>query len=106
MDYTYEEFERLIEEIERQGGEYLDRMHIPRVDQMVRRKRGSGPEGEVVDEPEVEATGCQQIALFNVPYPRRVGGNDEVLEIGWHEMCAGCDNLGDMPRFASAMEEV
>ena len=89
MYYNRDEFFRLMEAIEEQGGDHLDEIHehvyIPDL------INNSGRKG-------IEALNCGASALFEIPYE----------SVGEHGMlttakaCAVDDRLGLWPRFAAA----
>jgi hypothetical protein len=83
MQYSTDEFFRLMAEIESQGGHHLDETHDPVYHTEL---AGKSPQAEAH---EVEY--CGQNGLFLIPYN---GGETEV--------CAVCDRIGLWPRFAAA----
>lgn len=88
MHYDQQEFFRLMEEVEFQGGEYLDELH----DGIFHTKlTGDKVRG-------YEVAYCGEAALFEVPYePMNKQG-----VIAKVKVCAVDDRMGLWPRFAGA----
>lgn len=84
MKYSQEQFFRLLNTVEAQGGTYLDKVHE---DSYYPELSG----GAVTDVQMQHLANCRESALFSVPYD---GGELEV--------CAKDDMLGLWPRFKSA----
>lgn len=91
MQYTREEFFRLMEQIEADGGDHLDKTHDPSVfTELV-----GGP---VLDPKQGFVRNCGENALFRVAY--EPSGHDGTLET--LEVCAVDDMMGRWPRFVAA----
>lgn len=88
MHYRRDEFFRLLDEIEFQGGSHLDETH----DNVYHTEFV----GEKIKGHEVEY--CGENALFEVPYFAE-GDNDTMRTV---KVCAVDDRLGLWPRFAGA----
>lgn len=90
MYYERDEFFRLMESIEKQGGTHLDKIHehVYHADLV----SDTGTKGLMV-------VNCGESALFEVPYEAL--GNDGVLTTA--EVCAVDDRMGLWPRFADAV---
>lgn len=90
MYYRRDEFFRLLDEVEFQGGALLDKTHdnVYHTEFTGEDKRVQGHEVEY----------CGENALFTVPYFGE-GDNDTQLAI---EVCAVDDCMGLWPRFANA----
>lgn len=84
MKYTQEQFFRLLNEVEAQGGTYLDKVHE---DSYYTELCG----GPVTDVQMQHMANCRENSLFTVPYD---GGELEV--------CAKDDMIGLWPRFKVA----
>lgn len=91
MKYSRQEFFRLMEAIEEDGGEHLDKVH-----EHSNFTAFSG--GPVQDVQLGYIKNCGESALFSVPYISFLNNND-LREL---EVCAKDDMMGLWPRFASA----
>lgn len=89
MQYTHDQFFRLIELVEAEGGYLLDEPHDPGSTFYAGDNAASG---------EAILTGCGEDTLFAVPYVNRYQEPDHVL------LCASCDMMGLMPRFQKALD--
>lgn len=89
MQYSRRQFFALMEEIESQGGEYLDEIHEH---QYIPELCG----GKVPEELRL-ARNCNEPALFMVPYESSFAGAQSEVKV-----CAKDDMLGLWPRFAAA----
>jgi hypothetical protein len=88
VEYTPEQFLRLVDEIESQGGEYLeDEVCKPR--QITFTGSYFGP---------MWVHGCGNDTLFTFPYASEAAGSLHDVRL-----CAVCDNLGLRPRFMAAV---
>lgn len=90
MNYTEDQYERLVEAVEAVGGEYLDDLCT---------YREYGATGDLVKP--LFRPGCGNMAVFLVPYetPREFAGDVTGAVTGMVEVCAVCDELGNWPRF-------
>lgn len=86
--YSQEQFFRLMDMVTEQGGRHLDEPHLP---MYVKDWTGDMRESE-------EIVYCGQDTMFSVPYFYKEGEKREAV------MCALCDMMGYMPKFAAAME--
>lgn len=89
MLYTHDQFYRLIELVESEGGYLLDEPHEP---------GSTFFEGDNAASGEARLSGCGEDTLFAVPYINRYQEPDSAV------LCASCDMMGLMPRFAKVME--
>lgn len=95
MQYSPEQFFALAEEVARQGGQHIDATCPAKEYQFV------GPKGQGKT---LVLRGCGNQTLFDVEYATEVPGtNAAVLNIV--EMCAVCDDMGEMPRFKHAVPD-
>lgn len=85
MHYTKDQFFRLVEAVEDQGGTYLDDLCSHRTYELL---------GDKARYKTVTIGGCGEVALFEMAYEDMHGG------VGPITMCAVCDSMGLMPRFA------
>ena len=84
--YTQDEFLRLIEAVEDQGGQYLDEHCKP--------VRAFDFTGDVpLKERDKALSYCGQPSLFDVPYEDEHGGQGKI------KVCAVDDGMGMWPRF-------
>ena len=91
MNYTFEQYGRLIGEIDAQGGHHVQEKMCE-----AREYSFTGPNP---DYKTVLLPGCGNNSIFSIPYEDDVPGtNAAVLDAV--ELCAVCDDLGHMPRFA------
>ncbi len=90
MKYTREEFFRLMEAIEADGGEHLDKVH----EHSNYLEFVGGPTKDVAQS---YHRNCGESALFEVDYQPIHGDTLERMEV-----CAVDDWMGRWPRFASA----
>jgi hypothetical protein len=86
VNYSPEQFFRVSEAIEAQGGVHIDAMC------KARRYEFSGERGKPVQLP-----GCGNMSLFEIPYEGEDGYPSPVT------LCAVCDDVGLQPRFISAL---
>lgn len=94
MNYTHEQYERLLDAIEDAGGQHLDEKLCG-----ARKYTFTGPVGKE-DDPDraIWLQGCGNYAIFEIPYEAHIHGtNAAVLQP--IELCAVCDDIGGMPRF-------
>lgn len=94
MRYSEEQFFALMDEIEFQGGEHCQHSHAP--DSFRLKLHPDGPEKVR------ETTGCNNPTLFDVSYA--LPSTAAVAKMGKARVCAVCDNIGQWPRFAHALE--
>lgn len=87
MRYSQAQFFKLMDLVTDQGGRHLDRPHAPVQTKWTGKLRKTE-----------KIVYCGQDTLFAVPYLDRGGTTREAV------MCALCDRMGNMPRFATAME--
>lgn len=87
MNYSESEFYALMESVEQQGGEHLDKMCKAKTYKMVNPK--SKP---------VTIAGCGNSALFKVPYDA-LDKSGATVTVRAVEVCAVDDDMGRWPRF-------
>lgn len=86
MKYSQNQFMRLIEAVEDQGGSYLDESCKP-----VRAFEFTGP--NKLKESEKALNYCGNQSMFEIPYEDEHGGKGTI------KLCAVEDDLGNWPRF-------
>ena len=98
MNYTFEEYDKLVAAVEEAGGQHLE-------DKLcgARKYTFTGKVGKE-DDPNrtVWLQGCGNYSIFEIPYEAHVPGtNAAVLQP--IELCAVCDGVGGFPRFLKAV---
>jgi hypothetical protein len=88
MNYTNEQYLRLIAAIEAEGGELLDELCSSRGYEF------SGNLGKDVILP-----GCGNTSIFEIPYEVPAQGTANASVLQPIRLCAVCDELGRTPRF-------
>lgn len=89
--YTQDEFFRLMESVAGQDGRYLNAIH----EHVYHEELSGGPVHDVL---QGQVKYCNESALFEVPYE----SHHESNTVATVRICAICDRMGLMPRFASA----
>lgn len=87
MFYSQQELVRLLDEVERQGGEHLDEAHENIIHGKLSGDKARG----------YEATYCGESMLFVLPYKSFVGEEQQSVTV-----CANDDLMGLWPRFRNA----
>lgn len=100
MKYTPEQFFRLAELVQDQGGVQVDELCSMRSYDL------TGPKGKEPGK-KLHLPGCGNYSIFSIPYEgssvTEEDGTVKSLPGGDIRLCAVCDDLGITPRFASAM---
>lgn len=103
IQYHPDDFLRLAEEVEAQGGVNLPRRCNPRKFKLPLPKTGGGKGWK-----ELFTTGCGQESLFEIPYSLpggRLGKKMRDRGGGLVVACAVDDDMGKWPRFANTIQE-
>lgn len=93
MKYEPEQLGKLMDMVEAEGGRHLD-------DKMCKMRTfriTTGPKPVTANLP-----GCGNRTIFEIPYDVHLKGTN-AKALGTVEMCAVCDCMGLMPRYAEAM---
>ena len=93
MNYTPEQFFRLTELVQEQGGVHVDELCAAREYDL------TGPKGRRPGK-KLYMPGCGNYSIFSIPYE---GEKKERVEV---KLCAVCDDLGVTPRFNACLEAV
>lgn len=93
MNYSQEEFLRLMEAVEEQGGEHLDDLCSAKTYEFTGKELAR-----------VTLPGCGNTSLFAVPYDALA---KDGTEVGPQPVtaCAVDDNMGAWPRFVGVMDQ-